>query len=58
MTGIQFLTDEKGRTVAVQIDLRKHGLVMNRIQIATIKILGKRNRAIRLLLEGGKRRVP
>jgi hypothetical protein len=25
MTGIQFLTDEKGRRVAVQIDLRKHG---------------------------------
>jgi len=25
MTGIYFLTDEKGRKVAVQIDLRKHG---------------------------------
>lgn len=25
MTGVQFLTDEKGRRVAVQIDLRKHG---------------------------------
>ena len=25
MTGIQYLTDEKGRKVAVQIDLRKHG---------------------------------
>jgi hypothetical protein len=25
MTGIQFLTDEKGRKPAVQIDLRKHG---------------------------------
>jgi hypothetical protein len=25
MTGIQFLTDEKGRKVAVQIDLRIHG---------------------------------
>lgn len=24
MTGIQFLTDEKGRKVAVQIDLKKH----------------------------------
>jgi hypothetical protein len=24
MTGIQFVTDEKGRRVAVQIDLRKH----------------------------------
>lgn len=27
MTGIQFLTDEKGRKVAVQIDLRKHKAV-------------------------------
>jgi hypothetical protein len=27
MTGIQFLTDEKGRRVAVQIDLRKHGVL-------------------------------
>jgi hypothetical protein len=25
LTGIQFVTDEKGRKVAVQIDLRKHG---------------------------------
>ena len=24
MTGIQFVTDEKGRKVAVQIDIRKH----------------------------------
>jgi len=24
MTGIQFVTDERGRKVAVQIDLRKH----------------------------------
>jgi hypothetical protein len=24
MTGIQFVTDEQGRRVAVQIDLRKH----------------------------------
>jgi hypothetical protein len=27
MTGIQFLTDEKGRKVAVQIDLRKYGAI-------------------------------
>ena len=25
MNGIQFLTDEKGRKVAAQIDLRNHG---------------------------------
>jgi hypothetical protein len=25
MTGIQFVTDDKGHRVAVQIDLKKHG---------------------------------
>jgi hypothetical protein len=25
MNGIQFVTDEKGRRLAVQIDLKKHG---------------------------------
>jgi len=28
MTGIQFVTDEKGRKVAVQIDLKKHAAVL------------------------------
>jgi hypothetical protein len=28
MTGIQFVTDEKGRKVAVQIDLKKHGAAL------------------------------
>lgn len=27
MNGIQFVIDEKGRKVAVQIDLRKHGAI-------------------------------
>ncbi len=27
MTGIQFVTDEKGQKVAVQIDLKKHGAI-------------------------------
>jgi hypothetical protein len=27
ITGIQFVTDEKGRRVAVQIDLKKHGVI-------------------------------
>jgi hypothetical protein len=27
MKGIQFVTDEKGRKVAVQIDLRKYGAI-------------------------------
>ena len=28
MSGIQFVTDEKGRKVAVQIDLEKYGAVL------------------------------
>ena len=28
MTGIQFVTDEKGRKVAIQIDLKKYGVVL------------------------------
>jgi hypothetical protein len=28
MNGIQFVTDEKGRKVAVQIDLEKYGAVL------------------------------
>ena len=28
MTGIQFVTDDKGRKVAVQIDLRKYGALL------------------------------
>jgi hypothetical protein len=27
MTGIQFVTDDKGRRVAVQIDLKTHGAI-------------------------------
>ena len=32
MTGIQFVTDEKGRRVAVQIDLRKHKALLEDIE--------------------------
>jgi hypothetical protein len=28
MTGIQFVTDAKGRKLAVQIDLKRHGAVL------------------------------
>jgi hypothetical protein len=28
MTGIQFVTDEKGHKIAVQIDLKKHGAIL------------------------------
>jgi len=32
MTGIQFVTDEKGRKVAVQIDLKKHKAIWEDIE--------------------------
>ena len=32
MTGIQYVTDEKGRKVAVQIDLTKHGELWEDLQ--------------------------
>jgi hypothetical protein len=32
MTGIQYVTDEKGRKVAVQIDLAKHGQLWEDVQ--------------------------
>ena len=28
VTGIQFVTDEKGHKIAVQIDLKKHGTIL------------------------------
>lgn len=28
MNGIQFVTDDKGRKIAVQIDIKKHGAVL------------------------------
>jgi hypothetical protein len=28
MTGVQFVTDEKGRKVAVQIDLKRYGALL------------------------------
>jgi hypothetical protein len=31
MTGIRFVIDEKGRRVAVQIDLKKHGAIWEEI---------------------------
>jgi hypothetical protein len=32
MTGIQYVTDEKGRKIAVQIDLAKHGELWEEVQ--------------------------
>ena len=36
MTGIQFVTDEKGRKVAVQIDLTKHRGLWEDIQVVLV----------------------
>ena len=36
MTGIQFVTDEKGRRVAVQIDLKKHKALWEDIEDALV----------------------
>jgi len=36
MTGIQYVTDEKGRKVAVQIDLRKHRALWEDIEDALV----------------------
>ncbi|MBL8210754.1 MAG: hypothetical protein JNK87_08585 [Bryobacterales bacterium] len=36
MVGIQYLTDEQGRKVAVQIDLAKHGQLWEDLQDAIV----------------------
>jgi hypothetical protein len=36
MTGIQYLTDDKGRKVAVQIDLTKHRELLEDIQAVLV----------------------
>ncbi|MEX2300386.1 MAG: hypothetical protein WD733_05585 [Bryobacterales bacterium] len=36
MTGIHYLTDERGRKIAVQIDLRKHKLLWEDFQDALV----------------------
>jgi hypothetical protein len=49
MTGIQFVTDEKGRTVAVQIDLRRHRGLWE--DIADVLVSRSRRREKRIPLE-------
>jgi hypothetical protein len=48
MTGIQYLTDKKGRKVAVQIDLTKHGRLWEDIQDVLVSRSRRRERRIPL----------
>jgi len=52
MTGIQYVTDEKGRKVAVQIDLTKHRELWEDIQ--DVLISRSRRREKRIPLEAVK----
>lgn len=46
MTGIQYLTDEKGNKVAVQIDLKKHRLLWEEFQDGLIANQRKREKGV------------
>jgi len=48
MIGIQFLTDEKGRKVAVQIDLRKHGPVWEDFYDGLVSERRRKEKGVRL----------
>ena len=48
MTGIQFVTDEKGRRVAVQIDLKKHKALWEDIEDVLVSRSRRREKGIRL----------
>jgi hypothetical protein len=46
MTGIQCVTDEKGRKVAVQIDLRKHGAIWEDFRDGLVSESRRKEKAI------------
>jgi len=48
MTGIQFLTDEKGRKVAVQINLKTHGAIWEDFHDGLISESRRREKGIPL----------
>lgn len=48
MTGIQYLTDKKGRKVAVQIDLAKHGKLWEDFQDVLVSRSRRREKQIPL----------
>lgn len=60
MSGIQYVTDEKGRKVAVQIDLTKHGELWQDIQDVLISRSRRHEKRVSLekvkakLLKSGK----
>lgn len=60
MTGIQYLTDKKGRKVAVQIDLTKHGKLWEDFQDVLVSRSRRREKRIPLsevkarLMKSGK----
>ena len=60
MTGIQYVTDEKGRKVAVQIDLTKHGELWEDVQDVLVSRSRRHEKRIPLhkvkakLIKGGK----
>ena len=60
MTGIQYVTDEKGRKVAVQIDLTEHGELWEDIQDVLVSRSRRREKRIPLekvkaaLIKSGK----
>ena len=48
MNGIQYLTDERGRRVAVQIDLRKHGSLWEDIQDTIVANARRKEKSVSL----------
>jgi hypothetical protein len=60
MTGIQYVTDEKGRKVAVQIDLKKHRQLWEDIEDLLVSRSRRNEKRIPLekvkagLINGGK----
>ena len=46
MTGIQFVTDEKGRKVAVQIDLKKYGAIWEDLRDGLISESRRKEKSI------------
>jgi hypothetical protein len=46
MSGIQFVTDEKGRKVAVLIDLKKHGAIWEDFWDGMVSESRRREKAI------------
>lgn len=55
MQGIQFVTDDKGRKVAVQIDLRKYGAIWE--DIYDNLVAESRKNEPRVSLESVKKRL-